>query len=169
MSCIAVKVTDKEIQFAADSIMLRGDMIVSTPKSPHKLFTVNDMIIGSSGYYNETSLMEMFAQTHKPRDNSSYALREFLIEFCEWKQKKGEQFASQNEYLIAFEGKCFVSIYGDIEEVKDFCAVGAGMAYAFAALYLGHSPEEAVEVACKLSAKVCEPIIGLAMKRTKNE
>ena len=89
MSCIAVKVTDKEIQFAADSIMLRGDMVVSTPKSPHKLFAVNDMIIGSAGYYNELSLMEMFAQTHKPRDNSSYALREFLIEFCEWKQKKG--------------------------------------------------------------------------------
>ena len=83
--------------------------------------------------------------------------------------EKREQFASQNEYLIAFEGKCFVSIYGDVEEVKDFCAVGAGMAYAFAALYLGHTPKEAVEVACKLSAKVCEPIIELSMRRDSDE
>jgi hypothetical protein len=52
-----------------------------------------------------------------------------------------------------------------INEIKDFAAVGAGEDFANAALYLGHSPEEAVKVACELCCFVSEPIIKYKMKR----
>jgi hypothetical protein len=50
-------------------------------------------------------------------------------------------------------------------EIKDYTAAGAGEDFANAALYLGHSPREAVKVACDLSCYVCEPIIEYSMKR----
>ena len=46
-----------------------------------------------------------------------------------------------------------------IEEINDYAAIGAGRDYAYAALYLGHEPKEAVKVACDLSCYVSEPII----------
>lgn len=46
-----------------------------------------------------------------------------------------------------------------VNKVKNYDAIGAGMDFANAALYLGHNPKEAVEVACKLSCFVSEPII----------
>jgi len=52
-----------------------------------------------------------------------------------------------------------------INEIKDFAAIGAGEDFANAALYLGHSPEEAVKVACELCCFVSEPIVKYKMKR----
>ena len=46
-----------------------------------------------------------------------------------------------------------------VEEIDDFAAIGAGRDYAYAALYLGATPKEAVEVACELSCYVSEPIV----------
>lgn len=42
-------------------------------------------------------------------------------------------------------------------------AVGAGEDFANAALHLGHTPKEAVKVACDLCCYVCEPIIEYSM------
>ena len=165
MSCVAVRVSDKEVNFAADSICTRGDLIVSTPKSLPKLEKINDMIIGCCGYRAETGLMFQYAQNHKPLDNSLNSIRQFFIEFCEWKQKFGEKFITENEYIIGYQGKCYVNIYNDISEVKDYCAIGAGMHYAYAALYLGKTAKEAIKVSCALCCYVAEPIIEYRMGR----
>ena len=46
-----------------------------------------------------------------------------------------------------------------VREIKDYFAMGAGEDFATAALYLGHSPEEAVKTACEISCFVAEPIV----------
>lgn len=56
-------------------------------------------------------------------------------------------------------------------QIKDYVAIGAGDDFATAALYLGHTPREAVEVACNLSCYVAGPIVeyeGQAMNGSKS-
>ena len=163
MSCISAKVYKNKIEIASDSITMRDD--TKTPTTVPKLEAINDMIIGACGYASETGLMFLYAENHKPFNNSIRGIREFFLEFCDWKQNKGECFNTQNEYIIAYQSKCFINIYGDISEVKDYYAIGAGMQYALAALYLGQSPSEAVKVSCALSCRVAEPIIQYSMEK----
>lgn len=46
-----------------------------------------------------------------------------------------------------------------VREIKDYYAIGAGEDFATAALYLGHTPKEAVKTACDISCFVAEPIV----------
>ena len=167
MSCVAVRVTEKEIQFAADSIVVMGWTKVNTPKTQPKLDKVNGMIIGGCGDFSEIGLLLQFAETHKPDDNSLRAMRQFFSEFGDWKQKFGEKFLCENAYIIGYEGKCYSLVGTCLEEVKDYRAIGAGMDYALAALYLGKSAKQAVQVSCALSCYVAEPIIEYKMPRKK--
>lgn len=165
MSCVAVKVTNKEIQFAADSICVLGNTKINTPNSMQKIEKINGMIIGGCGNASEIGMLFQFAETHKPETNNLRGIRQFFAEFGEWKQKFGEKFLSDNHYLIGYEGKCYSFLCGCIEEVKDYSAIGAGMDYALSALYLGKSAKQAVQVSCALSCFVCEPIIEYKMTR----
>jgi hypothetical protein len=44
------------------------------------------------------------------------------------------------------------------KEVTDYTAIGAGMDFALAALYLGNSVKEAIKAACHLSVYCEEPV-----------
>ena len=165
MSCVAVKVTNKEIQFAADSIVVMGNTKVNTPTTQPKLTKINNIIIGGCGSFSEIGLMFQFAETHRPDDNSIRAIRQFFVEFGEWKQKYGERFLCENSYIIGYEGKCYSYICNCLEEIKDYCTIGAGMDYALAALYLGKSARDAIKVSCALSCYVAEPIVEYKMSR----
>ena len=160
MSVVAVKVYDKEIIMSADSIIVHGDD--KTPVGKGKIFEVNGMLIGTSGLASEGVHMALFAENHTPLTMDERELTKWMHEFITWRAKefgadpKGEY---QNQYLIAYKGKVFMCNAGYIGEVTDFFAIGAGEKYANAALYLGHSPAEAVKVACALSCYVDEPII----------
>ena len=88
MSCVAVKVTNKEIQFAADSIATIEYTKVNTPNNGfRKLEKINGIIIGSVGLASECGLMYQFMETHKPEANTISSIRQFFTEFGEWKQK----------------------------------------------------------------------------------
>ena len=81
-----------------------------------------------------------------------------MSEFSNWKKGKAEKSGLDNSYLIGFEGKVFSVNGWFIQEVITYEAIGAGMDYALAALYLEKSAEEAVKVACELSIFCEEPI-----------
>ena len=158
MSVVAVRVYDKEIIMSADSIITKnGD---KTPVGRGKIFEVNVMLIGSSGYASEGIHMSLFAENHTPLSMDDRELTKYMYEFSEWKAKEfGVEKKLNNSYLIAYKGKVFFCENEYVGEVKDYFAIGAGENYANAALYLGHSPAEAVKVACALSCYVDEPII----------
>lgn len=161
MSVIAGKVYADKIVIAADSIVIRG---WSKKTNFSKLLQVNDMIIGGVGDATEFSLFIRFAQTHKPETANEKDILAFIVEFSKWKNdyKSG---TLENAYLLIFNKHLF-SIEGIyVQEINEYEAFGAGEDYANAAMYLGHTPKEAVKAACELCCFVAEPIVEYEIER----
>ncbi|MGC1527511.1 MAG: hypothetical protein WA783_15805, partial [Phormidesmis sp.] len=129
-----------------------------------KLIEQNGMVIGSTGDCFEGTMMELFSRNHKPSTTTRLGIMEFLVEFKEWVRKKEGGYSPGNGFLIAYDSKLFRVVQGlDVYEVSEFDAIGAGQDFAKAALHLGHTPREAVEVACKLSLYCSEPILEISV------
>ena len=157
MSVVTAKVHKDKIEFAADSIITSGSF---KRTNYNKLFEINGMIVGTSGYAEEGAFMRYYAETHKPASASEKDILKFFVEFQAWKLDAGCTISDcGNTYLFYYDGHLFEVNQMHIEEVEDFAAIGAGRDYAYAALYLGHSAQEAVKVACELSCYVSEPIV----------
>ncbi len=166
MTVIAARKTKETITFASDSILVAGFLKASDKEVIYnKLFQQNEMVIGSTGTGYEGTMMELFSRNHRPVDSSRLSVIDFFVEFREWINKRDSGHSPENEYLIAYDKKLFRTYGGlDIYEVPEFEAVGAGENFAKAALHLGHSPREAVEVACKLSIYCSEPISEITVE-----
>lgn len=170
MSVVAVKVYDDKVVMAADSIICKWDSKKNNPKDFTKINEINGMIIGGCGFAQELSLLWHYADTHTPLAPTIKDILNFFVEFCKWKPNYGDSPEIKNEYLIAYEGHAFLCEGLFVHEIHEYNAIGAGENYANAALYLGHSPSEAVKVACELSCFVSEPIIEFTMeKETKKD
>ena len=165
MSVVAAKVYDNQITIAADSILIKGEKKRNTNFS--KLFEYNGMIIGGTGSAEELSLMRHYMQAHKPASATEKDVLDFIIEFARWKNEMNLEMEIENEYLLAYEGHLFEIEALFVHEVFDFVAIGAGEDFATAALYLKHTPKEAVKVACDLSCFVCEPITECIMRKER--
>lgn len=165
MSVVAVKIYDKTITMSADSIIVHGE-VDKTPVGRGKIFEVNGMLIGTCGFAHEGIHMALFAENHTPLAMNDRELTKWMYEFAEWKAKEfGCEKKVDNQYILAYKDKVFYCSGAYVGEVTDFFAIGAGEKYANAALYLGHSPAEAVKVACALSCYVDEPIITKSIPR----
>lgn len=165
MSVVTVKVYDKEIIMSADSIIVHG-RDDKTPVGRGKIFEINNMLIGTCGYASEGIHMALFAENHTPLSMTDRDLTRWMNEFLDWRVKEfGTEKKTENEYLIAHNGKVFFINNDYVGEVENYFAIGAGEKYARAALYLGHSPAEAVKVACALSCYVDEPIITKSLAK----
>lgn len=161
MSVVAVKIYNDKIAIAADSIMCSGSTNVNIAKSFSKLVEINDMVMGTVGNADEGSLMWLFMATHKPNGATEKDILEFVAEFATWKAKYTNNNCIDNAYILIYQNKVF-SICGlFVTQIDSYLAIGAGEDYALAALYLNHSPKEAVKVACDLSCWVAEPIIEI--------
>lgn len=165
MSVVAAKVYKKEIIVAADSIIVKGWSKRNSNFA--KIAEINDMILGGCGSAQEISLMWHYMQTHKPASPSDKDILTFIVEFSQWKNNMGAGSIIENEYLFVYQGHLFEIENMFVHEVCDYIAIGAGEDFANAALYLGHSPLEAVKVACDLSCYVCEPIVEYKMVKEK--
>ena len=163
MTVIAARKTPDAITFAADTLITTGYLKATSADIVHsKLFQHNDMAVGSSGDCFEAALMELFTRNHKPVDTNRLSVIDFLVEFREWVRKKEGGYQPSNQFLIAFDAKLFYVCGGlEVYEVQEFEAIGAGADFARAAMHLGHSARESVEVACKLSLLCSEPITDL--------
>lgn len=166
MSVVAAKVYEKEIIMAADSILVKGWSKRNSNFA--KIAEINDMIVGGTGSAQEMSMMWHYMQTHKPASATEKDVLTFIIEFSKWKGDMGGGSNLENAYLLAYKEHLFEIEYMFVHEILDYVAIGAGEDFASAALYLGHSPQEAVKVACDLSCYVCEPIIEYKMNKENN-
>lgn len=163
MSVVAAKVYKDKIVMAADSILCYGDTKLT--KNFSKLVKINDIVIGAVGSAQEASVMWHFVQTHEPRSTDLKDILDYVVEFAKWKDDIGLGNKVENEYLMMFRGHLYNIDGLFVNEIHDYSAIGAGMDYALAALYLDHSPRQAVKVACKLSCWVTEPIEQYEMVR----
>ena len=163
MSVVAAKVYDNRIVMAADSILVKG-WSKSTNGNFAKINQINGMIVGGTGNAKELSLLWHFMRTHKPAGNTEKEILGYIVEFSKWKQDLIGEGGISNTYLLAYDGHLFEVEDMFVYEIKNYDAVGAGEDFANAALHLGHSPKEAVKVACELSCYVAEPIITYEME-----
>lgn len=159
MSVIAARVykNANKIVMASDSIMVKGWS--KTTQNTTKLVSINGMIMGVTGHCDEASLMFKYMETHKPLAPTERDVLDFVVEFSQWKRDYSGDTVIRDTYLLAYGGHLFCMEGIFVYEVKEYESVGAGEDFAKAALYLGHSPQEAVKVACELSCFVCEPIV----------
>lgn len=164
MSVVAVRVNKSNIEIASDSIIVRGDS-KKTDSTFHKLEKINDIIIGAVGDAQEASLFMLYCHTHNIAEPTKKDVLAFMCEFVSWRAGLTEDFLIHNDYIIVFGGKAFMVSDLFIEEITTYEAIGAGEDFARAALYLGHSARESVEVACHLSCYVSEPIIEYKVTR----
>lgn len=173
MSVVAVRINDKDIEFAADSIAVRG-WTKQTNKDFSKLEEINGMLIGGAGSSEEINLLFMFAKTHSPLTCDEKGLLDFIFEFYKWKESLGTSVTlidtvnstyTESEFIIGYQGKAFFVQRLLVKEITEYQAIGAGMDYALAVLWLGYSAEKAVQAACELCCYVAEPVKVKRMKR----
>lgn len=158
MSAVCAKVYNDKIWVAADSIIING-YSKNTKGDFVKLARINEMIVGGVGVVTELGLMWQYMRTHKPASPTVADVLEFMTEFSRWKNNLIGDNSVNNCHLLAYNGKLFY-IEGILPyEVNSFASIGAGSDFGNAAMHLGHTPREAVEVACQLSCYVAEPII----------
>lgn len=166
MSIVACKITKDGYEIAADSISVRGSTQTKNNTNRSKLVEVNNMVIGSVGLAEESSLLQIFAKTHQPAAATEEGLLEFWSEFSEWKKKRTDRSSIENAYFIGIDGVVFYLHHWLITSVSSYEAIGAGMDFALAALHLGHSSEAAVETAIELSI-YCESPVQVIIKKNK--
>ena len=166
MSIVACKVTENGYEIAADSISVRGSTQTKNNTNRSKLVEVNNMVIGSVGIAEESSLLQIFAKTHQPAAATEEGILEFWGEFSGWKKKRIDRSDIENAYFIGLDGVVFYINHWLIASVSSYEAIGAGMDFALAALHLGHSTEDAVATAIELSV-YCEAPIQVIKKKKK--
>ena len=166
MSIVACKITKDGYEIAADSISVRGSTQTKNNTNRSKLVEVNNMVIGSVGLAEESSLLQIFAKTHQPAAPTEEGMLEFWGEFSSWKKKRTDRNDIENAYFIGVDGIVFYLHRWLIVSVSSYEAIGAGMDFALAALHLGHSAEDAVATAIELSV-YCEAPIQVMKKKNK--
>jgi ATP-dependent protease HslVU (ClpYQ) peptidase subunit len=160
MSVVACRVTEKGFEIASDSITVRGHTQTRGQTSTHsKLYETNDVVVGSVGSAEENSLFRLFVETHRPAHANEDAILEFMAEFSDWKKKRMDRSNIDNDYMIGFSGLVYTVESWHVERIKSYMAIGAGMSFALAALYLGHTAKKAVETAIELSIYCEAPIL----------
>jgi len=168
MSVVACRITKGGYEIAADSISVRWATQEKGDRSKlSKLTSINGLDIGASGDVGEIGMFYTFASTRRPERPTEAALLEFLAEFSKWKKDRIGGGDLKAAYLIGYEGHVFYVSGWCITEVATFEAIGAGMDFALAALHLGHTAEEAVEVATELSI-YCEKPVQVIRREDKH-
>lgn len=166
MSVVACRVYEDRIEIAADSITVRGHTQTKGQTTKFaKLEQINGMTIGSVGACEESSLFYQYCETRKPAGYAERDIRSFLVEFAEWKKKQTEEWKLDNDYILIFGSKAFITENFMVEEIKTYEAIGAGFAYALTSLFLGHTVVESVNVACELSIHCEKPIVHFVISR----
>lgn len=158
MSVIAVKLEDNNISVAADSILIKGDM---KKTNFQKIQKINDMIVGGCGSAEELSLFFLFVQEHVLTDVSVKGVTDYMFEFSCFKETYTDKKELENEYIICYDKRVFEASGLFVQEIFEFTALGEGEPFALAALKLGHTVKEAVQVACAFCTNVSEPIVQL--------
>lgn len=165
MSVVACRILDNGYEIAADSIGTRGwTQSRGANKKLSKLTEANNLVIGGSGLVEEVSLFTLYCQTRQPAAADYSSIVSFVSEYSDWKRKKIDKpLDGTTEYLFGIDGKVFHIYSYEVIEITKYEAIGAGMDFALAALWLGKTAEEAVGCAIELST-FCEGPVRVIRK-----
>ena len=154
MTVVAVKKYNDRIEISADqqtTVSSSYKMTVTKEKiieNSGKIFRSGDITVASAGFVREVCMMQIYLKDHTIVHPSHETILNFMVEFCDWCKKNESKFELSNDYILVTKGEVFRIRQGyQIEEVKEYTAIGSGMFLALGALYFNKTPEQAVEVA----------------------
>lgn len=159
MTVIAVRKTKKFIELAADGQTSWGGY--KYPKADNsdkqvsaqgKIFHYNEITMGCAGSTSHIGLLRLFTKSHQPKDAEVDYVLEWWLEFREWMQKKAQVQPADISLcgIMVFKKRIFSFLAAlEVEEIKDFDALGSGMFLAIGAMEVGADAKKAVKIACK--------------------
>jgi hypothetical protein len=125
-----------------------------------KLFQIGSLRFGSVGpAKNGVMLYEFLRGT----DHREYRMYDLMRKFYRETPECDKDTCS---FLLIRDKECYLVNGMDVSEPQRYQAIGCGRKFALAALELGHSAEQAVRVACKLSEGCREPIVSMTSAST---
>ena len=120
-----------------------------------KLVKINDeCFIASCGEASLSIYNELFSRINYLEGTDIKHIIDYMFKFRQYFKSMTEIKEISGYGFVVFKDKIFQIIYdsNEIFEMQDFVACGSGRYYAIAALHLGKSAKEAVELSCKLDA-----------------
>ena len=167
MSVVVVKITDTEIQFAADSQATRGNIVV--PCSFTKIKRIGNNVVcgvGDMGWVKQIQVYAEFINNLplNPRIDNMY---EWVFAFYKWQEQNKTPLPEDPyaTYLVSSGVEVFHIEYGTVTEVKDYFAIGAGCDIAMTALRLGVDVVTSVDLCCQLNPYCCSPVETITLRK----
>ncbi len=166
MSVVVVRKNGSNIAIGADSIRISGWGTQEKDKLA-KLFRVSkDLVLGAVGRSDVTALFREFLTNHLPKSNTEYGWTALISDFSDYLNNlKNAPKLETSAFIVVYKQKVFLLEGYFIREIPDYCAIGAGMDYALAALYLGANVKKAIETACHLSIWCEKPVNVIEIKK----
>lgn len=162
MSIIAVRKVNGQFEIAADSIDVWNGTFRKSGEA--KLWRVTPhLAVGSAGHSSIGTLMRVFIKHKLPRKNTLDGWLEFAKSFRDH-IKPYELKMEDNSFLLVYRNTAWMLNGLHVSRVRRHEAVGAGRAYALAALHLGYSAREACEVACDHCIHCARPVKVLKVR-----
>ena len=157
MTVIAVDVRGKDIVIGADSQITQGwHMRIDKAAKLHTSPT--GVTFALTGYAEMAALLRLYTHNHQPRESTEYGITQFYTEFRKWANEETDEPKLDGHFFLIYQGRAWSVADYYITEVTSFAAMGSGMEYAEAALYLGKSVKDAIKAACHLSITCHKPI-----------
>lgn len=151
MTVIAAKIEKDKIVMSCDSLVTRGWHSKSTGYDD-KIIVGPDFLIGIAGLARTSALMQVFSKNHPLASGSLERMVEWCYEFTEYCNKHVKKWdQNANNCILAHEKRLVILENWTPLEVTDYCAIGSGYQHAEAAMYLGCSTREAVDVAINMA------------------
>jgi ATP-dependent protease HslVU (ClpYQ) peptidase subunit len=150
MTVIAAKIEKNKIHISCDSQVSRGNHKKKTG-FPGKIVTGSDFFVGVSGDALLVPLLTAYSKNHPIGGGGEERVIEWGFEFLDFCKKRTDSWEQEGELILCHHSGLFL-IYDWLPlKIEDFCAVGAGFQHAEAAMCLGKSTHEAVDVAINLA------------------
>lgn len=169
MSIVCTRVGTSEIVMASDSQVTVGWTAFRDDHTVKLFASPLGMLVGGVGDAAPIALLKMFVQTRTPREATEDGMIEFVFAFRRWLSEHGYDADDENTYHVAFNGRVFLIEGYFVQEIRDYHAIGSGMEYALAALYLGADAARAASVAAALNIYCSEPINTMMMPRAADD
>ena len=150
MTTIAIRKYSDRIELAADSLG-NDDGIVF---KKNKIFAKTDcnFIFAHTGNSDQALIFNNYILNNYSASINKYGKEDFYELFCKIKEKFSTDGEDIEHFLVAFNKKIYdlrinKSSVDFTEIQEDFYAGGHGRAFALAAMELGKSPKQAIEIA----------------------
>lgn len=158
MSVCAVRKTADAITVSCDTQLTCDTTISSQFLEFTKMFEKHGIIVAGAGPIREINLLKIFLEKNLIGEPSEENILMFMFDFSQFKQQMGLPVEIECQFIFVIGDKIFSVIQGEVLEIPEYYAIGSGQDFAQAALFLGHSTEESVKVACNLNVYCHEPI-----------